>query len=364
MKNIELLNDTKLDLPINRGGNDYYEALQSTLTNFSKIVNTLDGELYEKLQPNLKIINTEIELILESTKLYYEGKTSRAYEKIRECLDLLEKNDLLETGKISGDFYRIRVAQNANLKRKDLFHIPFQIREKVATQRYSIPGLPCLYMADSIFIAWEEMGRPNIETIHVSRYNFEGVDMKLLYLNVTTNEMRSWYLRGDKINNINAWAKFLSYWPLLSACSFNTAKREEVFKPVYIVPQMVLQWIIEKQNIDGVQFKSNRMQISSHNIGSFNNIAIPVQTSKDNGFCSKLAEKIKLTSPLSWSLMDIADPNHGFKNKNANDISVEKIRTASYIELIQDEKTDYFTTKFGIMEEKLKIMDLNFIAGD
>lgn len=359
--NIDLINSSDLNLPISRNGKCNLDSLTEIYSKYESIIVKLDNKLGEIVTQNLPIIRQEINLILESNKLYYEGKTSQAYSKISSCLNLLEENNLLDIGKINGDFYRIRLAQNAGLNRTDLFHIPFQIREKVATQRYSIPGLPCLYMADSIFTAWEEMGRPDFNSIHVSRFNFDSIEFKLLFLNTTTFEMRKRCINGDKIIYENQLAKFLSYWPLLAACSFNVFKREEVFKPEYLIPQMVLQWIIENNNIDGIQFKSNRIKTSNQNIGSFNNIAIPVQTSKDKGFCDVLKDKIKLTSPLSWSLMDIADPNQTFKKKSNEDISVEKIRTASYIELIQDEKTDYFTTKFGVLEEKLKTMDLNTI---
>lgn len=361
MKNINVLNSTILNLPITRNGNDYFKALKILYKEFLTSISLFEGNLGISIRKNIHIIQEEIDLILESNMLYFEGKTSQSYDKICKCLELLESNNILEIGNITGDFYRIRTAQSSNLKRGDLFHIPFQIREKVATQRYSIPGLPCLYMADSIFTAWEEMGRPEFNSIHVSRFNFDSVNFKLLFLNVTTSEMRKRCINGNKIIFENHIVKFLSYWPILAACSFNVFKREDVFKPEYLIPQMVLQWIIENKNIDGIQFKSNRIKISNQNIGSFNNIAIPVQTSKENGFCDILKNKIKLTSPLSWSLMDIADPNQTFLKKSNEDISVEKIRTASYIELIEDEKTDYFKTKFGIMEEKLKSMSIQTI---
>lgn len=362
MNNIHSLNNTILDLPINRVEEDFTIKLKDIFSGYLDLIKKFDGNIGKKLGSNLKIIENEIALIFESIVLYYEGKTSKGYEKISECLNLLNTNDLLEIGRTSGDFYRIRVAQNVNLKRRDLFHIPFQMRERVATQRYSIPGLPCLYLADSIYTAWEEMGRPEFNSIHVSRYNFDFRNFSLLYLNITTHEIRKTCISGSKIIYENKLVKFLSYWPLLAACSFGVSKRNEVFKPEYIIPQMVLQWIIENPDIEGIQFKSNRIKSSNFNIGSFNNVAIPVQTSKKCGYCDTLKNNIKLSSPLSWSLLDISEPNHSFLKKTHEDLSIEKIRTASYIELIEGEKANYFNSKFGILESKLKVMELDFIS--
>ncbi len=361
-KNIDILNNPILNIPINRQKTDFYLKLKTIYSEYIELIEDFEGTLGDSVNKNLKNIKREITLILRAVELYYIGKTCKSYLELYKCLDLLKLNNLLEIGKIVGDFYRIRVAQNINLTRKDLFHIPFQLREKVATQRYSIPGLPCLYMADSIFTAWEEMGRPEFNNIHVSRCNSASKSFKLLYLNVTTQEMRQRCIGQNKINHENQLAKFLSYWPLLASCSFNVNERNEAFKPEYIIPQMVLQWIIENDDIHGIQFKSNRISSSVLNVGSFNNIAIPVESSNSLGYCELLKKKIKLTSPLSWALLDISEPTHLPKIKKVSDLSTENIRRASYIELIDGEKTDYFNSKFGIMEEKLKNMSLDFIS--
>ncbi|WP_333810080.1 hypothetical protein [Flavobacterium sp.] len=357
MTNISLINSDILNFPFSRNGDDYYSSICRLFEQYLEIINGFNDEFGSKIKINLPIIENEIKLIKEALEFYLVGKTNHAYQKINECLELLKSKNLLEIGDINGDFYRIRTGSNINYSKKDLFHIPFQMREKVATQRYSIPGLPCIYMADSLYTAWEEMNRPDFNNIHVTRLSFNTKNTKLLFLNTTTQEIRNRCIVDDKITKENILIKYLSYWPLLASCSFVVYKREETFKPEYILPQMVLQWVIENDNIDGIQFKSNRIKYDVSNIGSFNNVAIPVVKNKEKGYCEILSNKIEFTEPLSWSLLDISEPNiKNFLNKE--DIKVDDIRSASYIELINGEKSDYFTTKFGIMETKLKSMPI------
>jgi hypothetical protein len=63
--------------------------------------------------------------------------------------------------------------------KRDIFHIPFEKRQLVASQRYSIPGLPSLHLASSLWIAWEEFDRPDLASIHASRFEGKG-DLKVL----------------------------------------------------------------------------------------------------------------------------------------------------------------------------------------
>lgn len=354
MTNIDLINSTILDFPFNRDGKDFNVSICQLFEQYISLIKGFKDEFGLSILKNIVVIENEIKLINEALDFYYVGKTSLSYQKIKECLDLLVSNDLLEVGAINGDFYRIRIGNNVNYSKKDLFHIPFQLREKVATQRYSIPGLPCIYMADSLYTAWEEMSRPEFNNIHVSRFNFNNSDLKLLFLNTTAQEIRTRCIVGEKISKENILIKYLSYWPLLASCSFEVFKRDETFKPEYIIPQMVLQWVIESDNIDGVQFKSNRIKYNSTNVGSFNNVAIPVKEIKEKGYCNYLSNKITFSEPLSWSLLDISEPISNKRKEKVEDIKVEDIRIASFIELINGEKSDYFSTKFGIMENRLR----------
>ncbi len=66
--------------------------------------------------------------------------------------------------------YRVRCSDSELSERKDMFHIPFHLRHLVGTQRYSIAGLPCLYLGTSIYVCWQEMGKPDLNKMYLSRF--------------------------------------------------------------------------------------------------------------------------------------------------------------------------------------------------
>jgi hypothetical protein len=367
MTNSDIFSDGIFNIPIKRDGSDLYTFLSAIYKNYLKTINKFNGNIKNGLTLNLKEIEKECSLILKALELYLNGFPSQAFMEVKKCLTNLNKLELLEIqqgdyGSGRNELYRIRTAANKSLKKEELFHVPFQLREKVATQRYSIPGLPCLYLADSTFVCWEELGRPDISNIHVSKFDLSKSKFKLLYLNNNTDQMRKRCFNSNKDGiYINQLVKYLSYWPLLAACSVIVDKPAEVFKPEYIIPQLVLQWVVLDGNLDGIQYRSNRVKSSSHNIGTFSNIVIPVKRSADRGFCSILSKRIKMTNPISWQLLDISDPSKKFAKKSIRDISIESYRKASFIEVIDQEKTPYLESKFGIMEEKLRTMPSFFI---
>jgi hypothetical protein len=338
---------------------DQYKDFFSTIKRFN-------GSLKKEITSHLPLIEGQINSILSSVDMYYRGFPSESYRKLSASLNILLKQKLLpiQTVPLSfkgKNFYRIRVSSNKNLTKADLFHIPFQMREKVSTQRYSIPGLPCLYLGDSTFVCWEELGRPNFDNMHIARFDLSASNFKFLFFNISVNDVRdrSFVKTNDGIY-ISQLVVFLCYWPIFAACSTVVEKPDDVFKPEYIVPQLLLQWLVKTKGIDGIQYKSNRINVTGHSLGTFTNVVIPIKDINESGFCHQLVSKIKLTNPISWQLLDIADPKKE-SSKQIEDLHVSDLRRAMYIELINGERTNYLNTKFGILEDKLNLMNAGYI---
>ena len=98
---------------------------------------------------------------------YYDGKPYKAYHSLEDGL-LSDLKDFYEVLNIRNfwpreNFYRIRIhKENFPIAIDNFFHIPFEKRGLVKTQRFSIPGFPSLYLGSSIYLCWEELNRPNI----------------------------------------------------------------------------------------------------------------------------------------------------------------------------------------------------------
>lgn len=174
---------------------------------------------YTDVNEYKKKIDRLIEGLLDSIDKFYKGKPSQAYVAFSKTMKeinvtkYLDKSSRLSVG---NNLFRIRTATgNYPLSRDELFHIPFEKRGLVQTQRFSIPGLPSLYTANSIYVAWEEMRRPNVDSIQAIRLVNK---CELRLLDITTD------VYSTKENNIfrkdpqiNLY-KVLT-WPLAACCS-------------------------------------------------------------------------------------------------------------------------------------------------
>src|SRR5262249_34580255 len=106
---------------------------------------------------------------------------------------------------LGNTFYRVRIAGGKQLQLGDLFHIPFEQRHKVARQRYSHPGVPCLYLGQSLYCCWKEMAEPDLNRIVVSRFRLSpNANLTLLDLGWRP----SWIgeLVREHESKVSAWA--------------------------------------------------------------------------------------------------------------------------------------------------------------
>ncbi len=150
-------------------------------------------------------------------------------------------------------YFRIRESYY-QLRREDIFHIPFQLRHKTQSYRYSIPGLPCLYLSNSLFLCWEELDKIPNKHIYASRFEFDLNKVSLL--NLSFIPQRVTFLNKKSNTKKEETDIFLKEsiitWPLHLASSIYSKYRNASFKIEYVIPQLLLQWCKETTDIDGV----------------------------------------------------------------------------------------------------------------
>lgn len=187
--------------------------------------------------------------------------------------------------------------ERKKLKNCDLFHIPLNKRGIVKTQRYSVPGLPCIYLGKSIYGCWEEMGRPDFGTVMASRFEVMKY-MKVLDLRIP--DRATW----DK-----QWTNYILFMPIIIASMIQVNNPEDIFKPEYIVPQLLTEWVVsqekreEKDSLKGIIYTSV-MKNNDFNfpVEKYDNIAIPTIKNTDKKYCSILASIFKVTDPTYYNL--------------------------------------------------------------
>ena len=136
-------------LPRERHHRDFREALRRLLTDYRTFSTTLSGGQLEQLvQNNATASQSLSDAILDAVDHYLSGHPNRAYDALARGISGVEFHlralQATPVATAMPPFYRMRLSPVAQRwTPQDLFHIPFQARGNVASQGYSIQGLPC-----------------------------------------------------------------------------------------------------------------------------------------------------------------------------------------------------------------------------
>ncbi len=297
----------------------------------------------EKICNRQRHVSNQIKATLDA---YYDGKPSEAFKNLSKGMVSSYKdfNDVLnvKTYLPNENFYRIRLhKENFPIEINSFFHIPFEKRGLVKTQRFSIPGFPSLYLGSSIYLCWEELNRPNIN-------DFQAVRLR------TTSRFKIIDLAPPKFYNARPddLYNYLMIWPLVMSCSVKVRNYEDTFKPEYIVPQLLLQWVREKEGIDGICYQTTHMDFKNSLVdGEFINIVLPVKDNKSRGLCDHLKSKFEMTQATSIQLSQCASNGLNFIYINDELESLNKY--ARNIEVIPGRVTRYGDSILGELERSL-----------
>ncbi|WP_375438121.1 hypothetical protein [uncultured Hymenobacter sp.] len=354
-----LLNAEEFQIPVTQDDNDYFPDYLKTL--IEKYLAYFDAHLIDKIQeiwqgqPEskahlIKITHGIATGIINAVNYYYEGKIHNATDTFNSVLNEIEFGNLtivdkIDTGK---NFYRARRSDANKIKRADIFHNPFEKRQFVNTSRYSVPGLPALYLGGSVYVCWEEFDRPPIKDIFFSRFSNK-TPLNIIKIQRFDDFFKD--LPSGDIRTLDETTFILMYvctFPLSIACSIKTKEAKGSFKPEYIIPQLLLQYVADNEEIDGILFPSTKVDYKNvDNVSSYNYV-FPVKHVAKKGFCTNLLAKFELTEPTSLELEALIH------------YSEIKVREAGYVNplpgsltIVEGVDSPYIMTSFGRIEETL-----------
>jgi hypothetical protein len=329
----DFLNDDLFKLPKEQSKNlDYKQFVFNLLDNFlAKLDELKKLENFEfstgRIITRQKHLTAKIKQALDN---YYDGKPSKAYSSLIRGLNsnLKDFEEVLNIREfeLHSNFYRIRIhKENFSLPINEFFHVPFQQRGKVKTQRFSIPGFPSLYLGTTIYDCWEELKRPNINDFQAVRFkNIKPIKVIDLSPPSKSNLPSKEYYR------------YLMIFPLVLASSVKVRNTDDTFKPEYIIPQLLLQWVREKRDIDGIAYQTTHVDLTnSISKGEFLNLVLPVKENKVRGICNDLKQKFEMTESTSIQLSQIALGDKYFHRSKENKLDkkitdIELINGTSY----------------------------------
>lgn len=175
--------------------------------------------------------------------------------------------------------FRVRKSEKSLISRSEIFHIPFSSRQFVDAQRYSVAGLPCLYLGTSLYVCWQEMDKPDFDKLFISSFTTQETDSKVLNFASPFMTLPSIVDTNDEnridINRVKG--SYMIFWPLIMACNYTKKDNSAKFIQEYIIPNLLMQWISRKtySTIVGVAYYSTKIPKSRISYRSINVVFPP-----------------------------------------------------------------------------------------
>ena len=310
MDRFELFNKYRDKLPFAYNeAQGFRSSIKQILEDFNADITNMDAAEKIKILDSDDIVNLNkyISGINEIIDLLYEGLHSKAFDKLR---DLMENEGMFIPVKkeLSGSddriFYRMRVFENRNhVDYKEMFHIPLNMRGIIKTQRYSFPGYPCLYLGTSINACWEELHRPLLSNSMVSLLELQKQVGFISLVLPNIKEIQE--STNEKICSENKLRKFFLGYPLLISCYAKVNNYSNTYKPEYLIPQLLTEYIISRNKkmkasrIYGILYTSSHINNDlNFSDKEFINWAIPVlDPLSGSNYCPILCDTFKITNP-------------------------------------------------------------------
>lgn len=290
-------------------------------TNIKEMIEALREELVSSFQLELcykisevncreKIDNISQSLI-KAYDLFNQGLIGDCYNLIYKILFRDNTPSLLGiANKLpkNTQLFRMRYSNSRYLYNKmEMYHIPFNQRNKISNQRYSLSGFPCLYLGSSLYVCWEELNRPNFEDANSALFTNIKRELKLLDLRFP-----------DNIESISSLVKFL----LAASCSVKSSSSSDIFKAEYILPQAILHSLVKYNNgtninnrYDGIIYTSSTYWNNDRlwdDINLFINIVIPaiftseseITTIEGLNYSTYIIDCFNVKGPTTYNIYD------------------------------------------------------------
>lgn len=339
--------------------NQYKEKLISWLKSLE--------EGFRKKTANSKYVDTIIEMrsaIVYILDEYHAGNIGNAYEKMKSIIsDMMTEslglaissiqksfsfndlenvlNDSISKNRI--EFFRARTSEKyCVFERKEMLHIPFDMRGKITSTRFSIPGLPCLYLATTSYCCWLELRTPAEYQFNVSPVK---INQERKILNLTMNaEMFEHIIALKDIDKLaNEYTiEALKIWILSYASSFKIDADNRSFKEEYIIPQLIM--LASKDlKLDGVSYYSKQVEDDRFAYMLSVNLALFARYNGEKRF-SEICRDIEISPSYNYAMFNQLGHSEKYKS-NGVDLH---IRNSRYPKMIGGfgRQNEYQFTKF------------------
>ena len=278
-------------------------------------------------------IDTTDKTIRQILSAFLRGNQQDAIQKTHKMIQSMK------FGKMNPRVPMYKCRENNKLfhfSKDEMFHIPYDKRYLVGNQRFSLSGLPCLYLGGSSYICWEELGRKDLNSTNYCGYS----------LNEDINMFD--FLLPVEITNSQQIQRIV----LILACSL-AANRESLFKPEYILSQCILHTLINRSFYNHsqfcLQFHSSHLlngdadyfdkdYANDDFLARYVNYVFPAASSKTEGYSDNLRKVFNQTETVSLMHETTLNPER-LMNSSSKDIYLSS--QFGLIDAILDEKLGF-----------------------
>ncbi len=268
---MEALVSENFRLPITvKKDNQYFSTLNDKFS-------LLKTELANRKVPDslIQLSKDYCDRIVSAINFYYKGDIIKSHSIIAEmiedcCLDndfaISHINDSIafpfvqDSSKSEVQFFRARLNEAVfDYPAEEMLHIPFSKRSIVKSERFSIPGLPCLYLGNTSYVCWIEMGRPADFRFNVSPVVLDNTQK---IFNLTVLPQHFYYVIDTDMSEEERIKKLCSLFKIYLlnfATSFNVLEENRNFKSEYIISQMIML-ACKSKGLDGITYTSKRVE--------------------------------------------------------------------------------------------------------
>ncbi len=300
------------------------ERTKAVLLKFKDYINRNKVEVERDTGVSTKVIYEEIKKCQDSfaaiINAYLNGVHYIAIASAKTFIAEMNPITLLK-GEI---LYKARESHSNYLyEQHELFHIPYDKRDKIGNQRFSISGMPCLYLATSSYACWEELGRVEFGSCNFCGFSNQK-DVPVYDLSLPPK--------------VSTFADIKRICTIL-ACSLS-AKRDALFKEEYILPQCFLQALILRHHyyhLDKKTFAVRYLSVHALNgdadcfemdlnnktwVDRLVNYVFPAASNKTNGFNQLLRDLFFQTDAITMFKETLLHPDRLMKGAS-NDVYLD-----------------------------------------
>lgn len=291
--------------------NEYFEEVL-------KFMNTLIEDLRSNdiEQAYIKIAEEYKNLFQSVLTKYYEGKIVDAYNIINDLVKEYKDNYIIYS-KLSKSFsfnyyvienkkwdefifFRARVGNIEKENKKNVLkHTPFDMISKIGSNRFSIPGQPCLYLGSTSYACWIEMDKPSDKDFNVGCILLNK-DYEILNLSTDIQV----FLGAVSVlkEESDKQMMFKSYL-LSQVTSFCVKEEKRNFKSEYIISQLITL-ACKSNGIEGISYISKRVSSNVFGHDICMNLALFVPYEHGKKYSSIMETQMKIGIPVNYAYFE------------------------------------------------------------